>query len=100
VAGLANMLSQALTAQGRFGQQLAINAVGLGASVALALWLVPGGGLRGAMWALMAMAGLRLAIYAGALLWPGKPGRAEEIGDHDARAGSRCPSPLRSPLPG
>jgi O-antigen/teichoic acid export membrane protein len=100
VAGLANMLSQALTAQGRFGQQLAINAVGLGASVGLALWLVPAAGLRGAMWALMAMAALRLAIYAGALLWPGKPGHAEEIGDHDARAGSRCPPPLPSPLPG
>jgi O-antigen/teichoic acid export membrane protein len=90
VAGLANMLSQALTALERFGQQLAINAVGLLASVALAGWLVPGGGLRGAMWALLALAGVRLAIYAGAL-WRGSGGvRAEEIAGRDARARVRC----------
>lgn len=79
VAGVANMLSQALTALERFGQQLWINAVSLVASVALALWLVPGGGLRGAMWALMATAGLRLVVYAWALL-------REEIAGRHARA--------------
>jgi O-antigen/teichoic acid export membrane protein len=73
VAGLGNMLSQALTAMGRFGQQLVINAVGLVGSVVIALWLVPGGGLRGAMWTLLALATLRLVIYAGALLRPERP---------------------------
>jgi O-antigen/teichoic acid export membrane protein len=68
VAGLANMLSQALTALERFGQQLVINAVGLPVGVALALWLVPGGGLRGAAWALLGASAVRLAIYAG-VLW-------------------------------
>lgn len=86
VAGLANMLSQALTALERFGQQLVINAASLVASVALALWLVPGGGLRGAMWALMATAGLRLVVYAWALLRTGGNERAEEIAGRDARA--------------
>jgi len=86
VAGLANMLSQALTALERFGQQLAINAVSLVASVVLAGWLVPGGGLRGAMWALLALAGLRLAIYAGALLRAGGGVRGQEIAGGDARA--------------
>jgi O-antigen/teichoic acid export membrane protein len=76
VAGLANMLSQAVTALERFGQQLAINAVGLVSSVALCLWLVPDGGLRGAMWALLAAAGLRLSIYAWALARGGGIGRA------------------------
>lgn len=68
VAGLANMLSQTLTAMGRFGQQLAINVVGVVGSVAATLWLVPGGGVRGAMLALLAISGLRLVIYAGAML--------------------------------
>lgn len=72
VAGVANMLSQALTALERFGQQLWINAAGLVASVALALWLVPGEGLRGAMWALLATAGLRLVVYAWALARTGR----------------------------
>ncbi|MCH9680055.1 MAG: hypothetical protein K0V04_01375 [Deltaproteobacteria bacterium] len=67
VAGLANMLSQALTALGRFTDQLMINLVSLGGSVLVAIWLVPGGGLRGAMWALLALAVLRLAIYGVAL---------------------------------
>jgi O-antigen/teichoic acid export membrane protein len=97
---LANMLSQALTAMERFGQQLAINVVGLVGSVALALWLVPGGGLRGAMWALLALAGLRLAIYAWALLRRREMAQPEEIAARDARAACRCPPPLRPPLPG
>lgn len=71
-AGVANMLSQALTALERFGQQLWINAAGLVASVALALWLVPQGGLRGAMVALLATAGLRLVVYAWALSRTGR----------------------------
>lgn len=97
VAGLANMLSQALTALERFGQQLAINAGGLVAGVALALWLVPGAGLRGASWALLAMAGLRLAVYAGALVRVGAIGRTEEIAGGPARADGRCPPPPRPP---
>ncbi len=100
VAGLGNMLSQAVTAMGRFGQQLAINVAGLVGSVGLAAWLVPGGGLRGAMWALLALAGLRLAIYTAALLRPSAPREAEEIEATAARAACRCPPPLRTPLPG
>lgn len=100
VAGLANMLSQALTALERFGQQLLINAVGLPVGVALALWLVPGGGLRGAMWALLGVAGLRLAIYAGVLWRALAQARAQEIAARDARADRRCPPPLQHPLLG
>lgn len=100
VAGLSNMLSQAITAMSRFGQQLAINMVGMVGSVGLALWLVPDGGLRGAMWALLGLAGLRLAIYSGALLRPGAARSTEEIEPGDARAALRCPSPSRTPAPG
>jgi O-antigen/teichoic acid export membrane protein len=100
VAGLANMLSQALTALERFGQQLVINAIGLPLGVAVALWLVPDGGLRGAMWALMVMAALRLGIYAVALGRALPRGGPEEIAAPPARAGERCPPPLPPPLPG
>ncbi len=68
VAGLANMLSQTLTALGRFHDQLKINLVSLVGSIGAAAWLVPSGGLRGAMWALLALAALRLTIYGVALL--------------------------------
>jgi len=64
VAGLANMLSQTVTAMGRFGQQLAINAGAALGGVLLALGLVPGGGVRGAISALLAYSALRLVIYA------------------------------------
>lgn len=68
VAGLANMLSQTFTAMGRFATQLRINLISLAASVLLASWLIPGGGLRGATWALLALAGVRLCIYAVVIL--------------------------------
>ncbi|MEX1366168.1 MAG: hypothetical protein AB1Z98_23790 [Nannocystaceae bacterium] len=67
VAGVANMLSQTVTALGRFGQQLRINLIGVVGSAVAALWLVPSGGLRGAVWAVLALASLRLCIYVAVL---------------------------------
>lgn len=96
VAGQANMLSQAATAMGRFGQQLAINAVALVASVAAALWLVPAHGLAGALWALLLLSALRMAIYAGVTVSAHR-GPQEEIGGASGRAADRCPP--RSPIP-
>ena len=68
VAGIANMLSQTVTAMGRFGQQLTINAVALLGSLAATAWLVPAGGVWGAIGALLMFNALRLAIYAGVMV--------------------------------
>ncbi|MEM9462567.1 MAG: hypothetical protein AAGF11_50935, partial [Myxococcota bacterium] len=68
LAGLANMLSQTLTAMGRFETQLSINALSLVASILIGLWLIPDGGLRGAAWALVGLATTRLGIYGVAVL--------------------------------
>lgn len=68
VAGLANMMSQAITAMGRFRDQLRLNAVALvGSAVATAL-LVPRYGLGGAVFALLVLASMRLCLYL-ALTW-------------------------------
>ncbi len=64
VLGLANMLSQTLTALGRFRLQLGINAVALLGSLGLSLWLIPGQGITGAVWALLGLAVIRLVVYA------------------------------------
>lgn len=64
VLGVANMLSQTLTALGRFRLQLVLNLVALIGSLGLSLWLIPGGGIEGAVWALLGLAILRLIIYA------------------------------------
>ncbi|WP_045115328.1 lipopolysaccharide biosynthesis protein [Plesiocystis pacifica] len=66
VLGLANMLSQTLTALGRFRMQLVLNAVALGFALAIALWRIPTGGLTGAVETLMAVAAFRFALYLGA----------------------------------
>lgn len=64
VLGLANMLSQTLTAIGQFRAQLVINVVALLGSLALAFVLIPAHGLRGAVWALLGLAVLRFTVYA------------------------------------
>ena len=100
VAGLANMLSQTLTAMGRFTQQLAINVAALAVSVTAAIWLVPGGGLRGAMWALLILAAVRLAIYGGVLFASLFGSNKQEIDDGHAREDMRChPRPRSRPTP-
>ena len=64
VLGLANMLSQTLTALGRFRLQLGINGLALLGSLGLSLWLIPGQGITGAVWALLGLAVIRLVVYA------------------------------------
>lgn len=64
VLGVANMLSQTLTAIGRFRAQLVINVVALLGSVALAFALIPNHGLRGAVWSLLGLAVLRFTVYS------------------------------------
>jgi O-antigen/teichoic acid export membrane protein len=71
VLGLANMLSQTLTALGRFRAQLVLNVIALIGSVVLSLWLIPGRGIAGAVWALLGLAILRLVVYALANLFLG-----------------------------
>lgn len=68
IGGVANMLSQTVTALGRFGQQLRLNVLGVVGSAVAALWLVPGGGVRGAVWAVLVLAVLRLGLYVWVLL--------------------------------
>ncbi|MFV8752246.1 lipopolysaccharide biosynthesis protein [Nannocystaceae bacterium ST9] len=63
VLGLANMLSQTLTALGQFRAQLWINLAALLGSLGLSLWLIPGRGIEGAVWALLGLAILRLVLY-------------------------------------
>lgn len=63
VLGLANMLSQTLTALSRFRLQLWLNVVALGCSIAVAMWLIPGRGIAGAIETLLALASIRLALY-------------------------------------
>lgn len=66
VVGLANMLSQTLTALSRFRAQLVINVIALGFALAASLLLVPERGVAGAVAALLALAGVRLLLYLGA----------------------------------
>jgi O-antigen/teichoic acid export membrane protein len=71
ILGLANMLSQTLTALGRFRAQLLLNILALLGSLALSLALIPNQGITGAVWALLWIAVLRLIIYAIANLFLG-----------------------------
>lgn len=73
VLGLANMLSQTLTALGRFRSQLVLNVIALICSLVLSLWLIPGHGIAGAVWALLGLAIIRLVVYALANLFLGPP---------------------------
>lgn len=75
VLGLANMLSQTLTAIGRFRAQLGINVVALVCAVALAFVWIPSHGLRGAVWSLLGLAIVRLVVYSIANLFLGPPAR-------------------------
>ncbi|NVB37197.1 hypothetical protein G6O69_37450 [Pseudenhygromyxa sp. WMMC2535] len=68
IVGLANMLSQTLTALSRFRAQLVINAVALAVSIAVAAWRIPARGLDGAIETLLALAGFRFVVYLGANL--------------------------------
>lgn len=63
VVGLANLLSQTLTALSRFWTQLIINAAALVFSIVVAVVLIPDRGVEGAVWALLALAGFRFVLY-------------------------------------
>ncbi|KIG14827.1 Heteropolysaccharide repeat unit export protein [Enhygromyxa salina] len=63
VLGLANMLSQTLTALSRFRLQLWLNLAALGCSVGVGLWLIPTRGIAGAIQTLLVLAGFRLVLY-------------------------------------
>ena len=71
VVGLANMLSQTLTALSRFRAQLWINIAGLVFSISFALWWIPGRGVNGAIDTLLVLAGFRLVVYVLANLFFG-----------------------------
>jgi len=75
VLGLANMLSQTLTALGRFRSQLVLNVVALIGSLGLCFLLIPEGGIEGAVWALLGLAIFRLVLYALANVVFGPPAR-------------------------
>jgi O-antigen/teichoic acid export membrane protein len=68
VLGLANTLSQTLTALSYFRLQLWINLASVLATIGATLWLVPTRGIDGAVEAILAIACLRLVIYIGANL--------------------------------
>jgi O-antigen/teichoic acid export membrane protein len=73
--GLANILSQTLTALSQFRMQLWINLVVVVLSVGIGLWRIPDHGPAGAVETFVVVAVLRLFLYAGANLAFG-PGRA------------------------
>jgi O-antigen/teichoic acid export membrane protein len=64
VLGLANMLSQTLTALSRFRLQLWLNLAALSCSVGVGLWLIPRRGIEGAIETLLVLAGFRLVLYS------------------------------------
>ncbi|MFO7563239.1 MAG: lipopolysaccharide biosynthesis protein [Enhygromyxa sp.] len=68
IVGLANILSQTLTALSQFRMQLWINLVTVGLTVAVSLWLIPARGLDGAVETFVVIAALRLVIYVAANL--------------------------------
>ncbi|PRQ02264.1 Polysaccharide biosynthesis protein [Enhygromyxa salina] len=63
VLGLANMLSQTLTALSRFRLQLWLNLGALGCSIGVALWRIPSRGIGGAIETLLVLASVRLVLY-------------------------------------
>ena len=67
VVGLANMLSQTLTALSRFRLQLGLNLVALAFSLGCAWYLIGAHGLRGAIWSLVALAAFRFVLYVTSL---------------------------------
>lgn len=79
IVGLANILSQTLTALSQFRMQLWINAVVVVASVAVSLWLIPTRGIDGAVETFLWISCFRLAIYVIANLSFG-PGIRREAG--------------------
>jgi O-antigen/teichoic acid export membrane protein len=68
VVGLANILSQTLTALSQFRIQLWINLVVVIFTGAIGLWLIPSRGLDGAVETFLVVASVRFAIYIGANL--------------------------------
>lgn len=76
VLGLANILSQTLTALSHFRLQLWINLVVVATAVALSLWLIPARGLDGAVETALSVASLRLVIYVAANLILGPRAKA------------------------
>jgi len=68
IVGLANILSQTLTALSQFRMQLWINLVVVASTVAVSLWRIPARGLDGAIETFLIIAALRLVIYVAANL--------------------------------
>lgn len=68
VVGLANILSQTLTALSRFRMQLWINLAVVGLALAVSLWRIPARGLDGAIETFLLIAAARLVIYVAANL--------------------------------
>lgn len=66
VLGLANLLSQTLTALSHFRAQLWINLVVVGLTIAVSMWLIPARGLDGAVETTLLIAALRFVIYVAA----------------------------------
>jgi O-antigen/teichoic acid export membrane protein len=62
ILGLANILSQTLTALSLFRVQFWINLVMVGITAAVSVWLIPARGLDGAVETFLIVAGLRLVI--------------------------------------
>ena len=63
IMGLASMLSQTLTALSRFRLQLGLNCLNLIAALGFGLWRIPGGGVTGAVEALLMLASFRCLMY-------------------------------------
>jgi len=78
IMGLASMLSQTLTALSRFRLQLVLNGLNLVAALGFGLWRIPGGGVGGAVEALVMLASFRCAMYvvANVLVGPRRGAKA------------------------
>lgn len=76
ILGLANILSQTLTALSHFRAQLWINLVVVGIAAAVSLWLIPARGLVGAVETCLLIACLRFVIYVAANLILGPRAKA------------------------
>ena len=68
IVGLANMLSQTLTALSQFRMQLWINLAMVGLTVIVSLWRIPARGLDGAVETFLLIAAIRLVTYVAANL--------------------------------
>jgi O-antigen/teichoic acid export membrane protein len=76
VLGLANILSQTLTALSHYRVQLWINLTVVGITAVLSMWLIPARGLDGAIETSLLVACLRLLIYVAANLILGPRSKA------------------------